>query len=187
MTGSPASGRGRRQRAAEPRSYAVKVFLSPSEKDALAAAAAREGLALGAFIATAATERAEYRAAPVDAVQRAALAEFIEMREPLRRASQVFARAALIDGSDGAEVPDLGSAAEYCMQVVTRVNQAAAGLYQRLVLAPEAASSPGGSFRPAGRGALYPTSGAFPSGMPHRPGASPVASRPPHNGVWRDG
>lgn len=186
MTGSPANGRGRRQRGAEPRRHPVKVFLSASEKATLAAAAGRDGLALGAFIAIAATERAEYRAAPVDAVHRAALAELIEIREPLRRSSQVFAAAAgLIDASD-AEVPDLGLAAEHCMQVVARVNQVAARLLP-LVLAPEAASSPAGQLRPAGPGAVYPPPGAFPSGMSRWPAASAAPSRLPRRRIRGDG
>lgn len=154
---------------------------------ALADAAGREGLALGAFIAIAATERAEYRAAPVDAVHRAALAELIEMREPLRRASQDFARAAgLIDAND-AEVPDLGPAADYCMQVVTRVNQVAARLYRRLVLAPEAASFPAGQLRSAGLRAVRPPPGPFPSGTPPWRAGGTAASRLPHGRVRGDG
>jgi hypothetical protein len=79
-------GRGRRSRGLVPRLHVVKVKLSDAEKTALDAAAERAGLALGAFIARAGLDAAEYQAVPVGAAQREALGELIRVAGLVRRA-----------------------------------------------------------------------------------------------------
>jgi hypothetical protein len=184
VTESPASARGKRQHAPERRRHCVKVYLSTAEKTALAAAAHRDGLAPAAFIAQAATDRAEYRAAPVDAVHRAALAELIEIAGPLRRAARAFAQAAA-SGSGDAE---LRSAAANCMQAVARVNRAAARLNQRLEATAQAGSQPAAPPLPfTPRRAYSPVTGpsASRAEVPGWRAAQTGSSAPPAHGPAR--
>ena len=118
-TRSQARGPGRRQRGEERGEHEVTVRLATSEKAALAAAASREGLALGAFIAQAATDRARYRAAPVEAVKRAALAELIRISGLLCRAESLLNQAIT-----GAPCQDLAPAVAYTMKVLAQVDDA---------------------------------------------------------------
>src|SRR5260370_40346756 len=51
VPGSSGKGRGRRPREQKPREHVVRAKLSAAEKASMSAAAGREGLALGAYLA----------------------------------------------------------------------------------------------------------------------------------------
>jgi hypothetical protein len=123
-TRSPVRGSGRRERGEERREHKVTVRLTPSETAALADAARREGVALGAFIARAATDRAEYRAAPVEAVQRAAIAELTRISGLLCSAEALLNQAITVLLSTGAPCQNLAFAVAYTMKVLAQVDDA---------------------------------------------------------------
>lgn len=123
-TGSRVRGSSRRERSEERREHRVTIRLTPSEMAALADAARREGLALAAFVAQAATDRAEYRAAPVGAVQRAAIAELIRISGLLCSADALLNQAITVPPSSGAACQDLAAAIAYTMNVLAQVDEA---------------------------------------------------------------
>jgi hypothetical protein len=103
----------------------VSVRLSAGEKAALEGAAARQGLALGAYIAQEALNAAELRAAPVGMVQREALAELIRVAGLVRRVGVNLNQAVARLNATGEPGLDLGPAAAYCMRVVRQVDETA--------------------------------------------------------------
>jgi hypothetical protein len=123
-TRSRVSGPSRRERGEERREHRVTVTLSPSEKAALADAARREGVALAAFIGQAAIDRAEYRAAPVGAVQRASIAELIQLSGLLCSAEALLNQAIPVLLSTGAPSEDLAPAIAHIMKVLAQVDDA---------------------------------------------------------------
>lgn len=122
---SRCAGDGRRERGREPRAHKITVRLSDAELATLAAAAGRAGLALAAYISRAGMDAAEHRAAPVDEVRREALAELIRVAGLVRRAGVNLNQAVARLNATGQPGPDLGPAADYCMRVVGRIDQAA--------------------------------------------------------------
>jgi hypothetical protein len=120
----PVRGSSRRQRGEERREHRVTIRLTPSEMAALTDAARREGLALAAFVAQAATDRAEYRAAPVGAVQRATIAELIRISGLLCSAEALLNRAIAVLLSTGAPCQELATAIAYTMKVLAQVDDA---------------------------------------------------------------
>ena len=126
MTRSSVTGGGRRARGQVPRSHVVQVKFTEAEKAALEEAAARDGLALRAYLGRAGLDAAEHRAAPVGAVQREALAELIRVAGLVRRAGVNLNQAVARLNATGEAGPDLGPSAAYCMRVARRVDEAAA-------------------------------------------------------------
>ena len=122
----------RRSRGSEPRGHKVTVRLSDGELATLTAAADRAGMALAAFLSKTGMDAAEHRAAEISGVQREALAELIRAAELVRRAGTNLNQAVARFHSTGQPGPDLGPAAEYCMRVVGRVDQAATVISRRL-------------------------------------------------------
>jgi Mobilization protein NikA len=129
---SPCPAGRRRGRGGQLRGHKVTVRLSDGELAAIAAAADRTGLALAAYISTAAIDAAEHRAAPVSEIEREALAELIRAAGLMRRAGVNLNQAVARLHSTGQPGPDLGPAAEYCLRVAHRVDDAATGISRRL-------------------------------------------------------
>ena len=129
---SQGPGGGRRSRSGEPRGHKITVRLSDDELAALSAAAERSGLALAAYISKAAMDAAEHRDTGVSGVQREALAELIRAAEVVRRAGVNLNQAVARLQSTGHPGPDLVPAAEYCMRVVGRIDDAATQVSRRL-------------------------------------------------------
>ena len=125
VTQSSVKGGGRRARGQVPRRHVVQVKFSEAEKTALEEAAARDGLALRAYLVQAALNVAEHRTAPVGSVQREALAELIRVAGLVRRVGVNLNQAVTRLNATGEPGPDLGPAAAYCMRVVQRVDEAA--------------------------------------------------------------
>jgi hypothetical protein len=98
---------------------------------ALADAARREGWALAAFVAQSATDRAEYRAAPVGAVQRAAIAELIRISGLLCSAEALLSEAVAVLLSTGAPCQEVATAIAYTMKVLAQVDDATLPAAQR--------------------------------------------------------
>ncbi len=126
-------GGGRRSPEREPRRHKITVRLSDGELAALTAAAVRSGLSLAAFLSRAGLDAAEHRAAPVTEVQRQALAELIRAAGLVRRAGANLNQAVARLNATGQPGPDLGPAADYCMRVAGRVDQAATRISRRLL------------------------------------------------------
>lgn len=129
---SQGPGGGRRARGGEPRGHKITVRLSDGELAALSAAADRSGLALAAYISKTAMDTAEHRAAGISQIQREALAELIRAAELVRRAGTNLNQAVARLHSTGQPGPNLVPAAEYCMRVVGRIDDAATQVSRRL-------------------------------------------------------
>jgi hypothetical protein len=110
---SPA-GASRRSRTGQ-RRHKVTTRLSAQEKAVIGQAAARAGLAVGAWMGQAVMDAAENRALPVPAVHRALLAELAAASALLRQAAPLLA-----DRGQAA-----GQAADACAQAARRADAAA--------------------------------------------------------------
>lgn len=124
MPASSAKGRARGPRAEERREHRTEVKLSAAEQQTLAAAAARTGLALGAYLRQAGIDAAEYRAVPVSVFQRDMLATLISAAGQVRRAGVNLNQAVTRLNSTGTPGPDLEPAASYCVRVVRNIDEA---------------------------------------------------------------
>jgi hypothetical protein len=80
------SGARRRPRGKQPRDIVARVKFTAAEKATLDQAADRTALSLGAYIAEAAMDAAEHRAAPVDSIDRELLGELMRIRGLLDQA-----------------------------------------------------------------------------------------------------
>jgi hypothetical protein len=103
----------------------VQVKFTEAEKIALQEAAARDGLALRAYLGRAGLDAAEHRAASVGAVQREALAELIRVAGLVRRAGVNLNQAVARLNATGEPGPDLEPSAAYCLRVVQRIDEVA--------------------------------------------------------------
>jgi hypothetical protein len=120
---SAAKGRARGPRAEEPRQHRAEIKLTEAERETLAAAAARAGLALGAYIRQAGLDAAEYRAVPVSTAQRDTLLALIAAVGQVRRAGVNLNQAVTRLNSSGTPGPDLAPAANYCVRVVRGLDE----------------------------------------------------------------
>lgn len=122
----------RRSRADEPREHVIKVKLSASEKTAVAAAAARNGLAKAAWVGQLAIDAAEHEALPVPVMQREMLAELMRVRGLVRSAGVNLNQAVARLNATGQPGPDLQPSAAYCARVLAHVDQAAEVIRRRM-------------------------------------------------------
>ena len=124
---------GRRSRGRVPREPAFKVKLAPAEKAAVRAAAARAGMAPGAFAAQAVVDVAEDWVRPGPAVRRELQAELTNLVHLVYRAGVNLNQAVARLNATGQPGPDLKPAAESCMRTVRRADEAI-GLLRRELL-----------------------------------------------------
>jgi hypothetical protein len=151
------SSGGRRPRCTPRRDVIVRVKFTAAEKATLDQAAARAALSLAAYLGQAGMDAAENRAAPVGEVQREALAELIRAAELVRRAGVNLNQAVARLNATGQPGPDLAPAADYCIRVVGRIDQAATHIS-----------------RAACSGRTGPACGAAWAGGPPKPGHGPL-------------
>ena len=115
----------RRSRQECPRPRTVQFSLSEAEFAEVSEAAARSGLARGAFAAEATLATARGAQARVWSPLRAALAELIVAAGLVRRAGTNLNQAVARLNATGERGEDLAPAAELCTQVIRRLNEAA--------------------------------------------------------------
>lgn len=128
-----ASGQaGRRDRAETTRENVVKVRLSDEERAVLGAAAARDEMALAAWLGKTGMDAAEHRAVPVPKMQREMLAELMRVAGLVRRAGTNFNQAVARLNATGQPGPDLEPSAAFCIRAVRQANEAADLIRRRL-------------------------------------------------------
>jgi hypothetical protein len=119
------SGARRRPRGKQPRDIVARVKFTAAEKATLDQAADRTALSLGAYIAEAAMDAAEHRAAPVDSIDRELLGELMRIRGLLDQAVAKL-------NSTGQPGPDLAPAADWVVRVAEHVDDASLAVSRRL-------------------------------------------------------
>jgi len=117
--------RRRRSRRRVPRPRTVQFSLSEEEFAEVSEAAARSGLARGAFAAEAALATARGSQARVWSPLRAALAELIAASGLVRRAGTNLNQAVARLNATGQRGEDLVPAAQFCTRVIRRLDEAA--------------------------------------------------------------
>jgi hypothetical protein len=103
----------------------VQFSLTEEEFAALCAAAARSGLARGAFAAQAALSAAEGTPAPAGSPLREALVELMSAAGLVRRIGTNLNQAAAGLNATGRRGDDLIPAAQFCVQAIRRLDEAA--------------------------------------------------------------
>jgi hypothetical protein len=117
--------RRRRSRQGCPRPRTVQFSLSEAEFAEVNGAAARSGLARGAFAAEATLATARGTQARVWSPSRAALAELMAAAGLVRRAGTNLNQAVARLNATGERGEDLVPAAQFCMRVIRRLDDAA--------------------------------------------------------------
>ena len=135
MTGPPgrgdppaARGPGRRRRRTVRRTRRVAVRLSEEEWAVLIQAAARDGAALAAYVATAATGVARGEVTPIPASTADALRELAEARRQVQRFGVLVNQAVARLHATGTVPASLEPAVRVCAQAVNRLDDAAVRL-----------------------------------------------------------
>jgi hypothetical protein len=122
----------RRSRQAAPRPRLVKFFVTDEELAALDDAADRAGLARGAFAAEAAMAAARGTSSPASSLAREALVEVMIAAGLVRRAGTNLNQAVAKLNATGQRGDDLFPAAEFCVRVIRRLDEAAEQLRRRV-------------------------------------------------------
>lgn len=117
--------RRRRSRQRVPRPRTVQFSLSEEEFAEVSAAAARSGLARGAFAAEAAFATARGSQARMWSPLRVALAELMSAAGLVRRAGTNLNQAVARLNATGERGEDLVPATQFCMRVIRRVDEVA--------------------------------------------------------------
>jgi hypothetical protein len=123
--GSVDGMRRRRSRQTVPRPMTVQFSLSEEEFAEVSEAAARSGLARGAFAAEAALATARGTQARVWSPLRAALAELMSAAGLVRRVGTNLNQAVARLNATGERGDDLAPAAQFCTRVIRRLDEAA--------------------------------------------------------------
>ena len=133
MTGAtrPAAVR-RRSRQEAPRPRLVKFFLTDEELAELDGAARLAGLARGAFAAEAALAAARGTSSPASSLVREALVEVMTAAGLVRRVGTNLNQAVAKLNATGQRGDDLVPAAEFCVRVIRRLDEAAEQLRRRV-------------------------------------------------------
>lgn len=122
----------RRSRQAVPRPRLVKFFLTDMELAELNEAAGRAGLARGAFAAEAALAAARETSSPASSPLREALVEMMTAAGLVRRIGTNLNQAVAKLNATGQRGDDLLPAAEFCVRVIRRLDEAAEQLRRRV-------------------------------------------------------
>jgi hypothetical protein len=122
----------RRSRQAAPRPRLVKFFLTDKELADLDEAAGRAGLARGAFAAEAALAAARGTSSPASSLGREALVEMMSAAGLVRRIGTNLNQAVAKLNATGQRGEDLLPAAEFCVRVIRRLDEAAEQVRRRV-------------------------------------------------------
>ena len=125
MTGTAGPAARRRSRQAVPRPRLVKFFVSDQELADLDAAAERAGLARGAFAAEAVLAAARGTDPQAGSPLREALVEVMSAAGLVRRVGTNLNQAVARLNATGQRGEDLLPAAQFCMRVIRRLDEAA--------------------------------------------------------------
>src|SRR5437870_2159183 len=126
MMSAAGAGAGRRRSPqAMPRSRLVKFFLTDGELAELDEAAGRAGLARGAFAAEVAMATVRSRSANISAPLRDALVELMSAAGLVRRVGTNLNQAVARLNATGQRGEDLLPAAQFCVRVIHRLDEAA--------------------------------------------------------------
>jgi hypothetical protein len=117
--------RRRRSRQGSSRPKVVQFSLTEEEFEEVSAAAARSGLARGAFAAQAALASARGEASPAGSALRDALVELMAAAGLVRRVGTNLNQAVARLNSTGQRGEDLLPAAQFCARVIRRLDEAA--------------------------------------------------------------
>lgn len=122
----------RRSRAGAPRSNRVALTFTDDEMTVLRDAAARSGMAVGAYLARNAVEAASLRAAPAPAMLREALGELVKDGADARKAVGLLEQETARAAGAGISASGLRSAADTVMEHMNRLDSAALAVRQAL-------------------------------------------------------
>jgi hypothetical protein len=122
----------RRSRQAAPRPRLVKFFVTDEELAELEQAADRAGLARAAFAAEAAMAAARGTSSPASSLAREALVEVMTAAGLVRRAGTNLNQAVAKLNATGQRGADVVPAAEFCVRVIRRMDEAAEQLRRRV-------------------------------------------------------
>jgi hypothetical protein len=122
----------RRSRQVAPRPRLVKFFLTDEELADLDGAADRAGLARGAFAAEATLAVARKTSPPESSVIREALVEVMTAAGLVRRIGTNLNQAVAKLNATGQRGEELLPAAEFCVRVIRRLDEAAEQLRRRV-------------------------------------------------------
>ena len=122
----------RRSRQEVPRPRLVKFFLTDEELAELDEAAGRAGLARGAFAAEAALAAARETPSPASSPVREARVEVMAAAGLVRRVGTNLNQAVARLNATGQRGDDLLPAAEFCVRVIRRLDEAAEQLRRRV-------------------------------------------------------
>ena len=126
MTSAAGAGAGRRRSPqAAPRPRLVKFFLTEEELAQLDEAAGQAGLARGAFAAEVTMAAARGRSARISAPLREALVELMSASGLVRRVGTNLNQAVARLNATGQRGDDLLPAAQLCVRVIRRLDEAA--------------------------------------------------------------
>ena len=115
----------RRARESAPRPKVVQFSLTEEEFKQVSAAAALSGLARGAFAADATLAAAQQEPAKVWSAMREALVELMAAAGLVRRVGTNLNQAVARLNATGQQGDDLLPAAQFCMRVIRRLDEAA--------------------------------------------------------------
>lgn len=122
----------RRSRAGAPRSNRVALTFTGDEMTVLKDAAARSGMAVGAYLARTAVEAASLHAAPAPAMFREALGELVKDGAHARKAIGLLEQEAARASEAGLAAGELRSAAATVLEHMNRLDSAALAVRQAL-------------------------------------------------------
>jgi hypothetical protein len=125
VASTASASRRRRSRQAESRPKVVQFSLTEEEFDEVSAAAARSGLARGAFAAEVTLAAVRGAEARVGSPLRQALAEVMSAAGLVRRVGTNLNQAVARLNATGQRGDDLFPAAQFCIRVIRRLDEAA--------------------------------------------------------------
>jgi len=121
-----------RPRAAERREPRLHVWLTSAEWDTVTAAAARAGMAPGAYAAQALLDRAEYRTVNLSQLRREMVVALMQAAAHVGRIGTSLDQAVALLEASGTPGPELEPAARHCARVLRLVDEAAELVRRRL-------------------------------------------------------
>ena len=125
VAGTASASRRRRSRQAQSRPKVVQFSLTEEEFDEVSAAAARSGLARGAFAAEVTLAAVRGAEAKIGSPLREALAELMSAAGLVRRVGTNLNQAVARLNFTGQRGDDLLPAAQFCVRVIRRLDDAA--------------------------------------------------------------
>ena len=131
MPSTPARG-AYRTRAAQRRQPRLHVWLTPTEWETVSAAAARAGMAPGAYAAQALLDRAEHRTVNLPQLRREMVVALMQAAAHVGRIGTSLDQAVALLEASGTPSPELEPAVRHCARVLRVVDEAAELVRRRL-------------------------------------------------------